>query len=45
MKRTPKKAPAKRGPKMEYFKLNGNWKDAIKKSFQKVKPKGGWPQG
>jgi len=46
MKGTPQKpkAKGKRGPKMEYLKLNGNWKDAIQKSFQKVKPKEGWPK-
>jgi len=39
------KAKGKRGPKMEFLKLDGNWKDAIQKSFQKQKPKEGWPQG
>jgi len=38
------KAPGKRGPKMEFLKLNGNWKDAIQRSFQKEKPKEGWPK-
>jgi hypothetical protein len=42
MKRQPK--PKKRGPEPEVLKLDGNWKDAIKKSLQKKKPKEGWPK-
>ncbi len=30
--------------KMEFLELEGNWKDAIQKSFQKQKPKEGWPK-
>jgi len=37
-----KKTP---GPKPEVLKIEGmNWKEAIKKSFQKQKPPEGWPQ-
>ena len=32
------------GPKPETFKIEGSWKDAVKKSFQKQKPAEGWPQ-
>jgi hypothetical protein len=35
---------AKRGPKEERLKINGNWTDAVKLSFTKKKPKGGWPK-
>jgi hypothetical protein len=28
-------------PKPETLKINGNWVDAVKRSFQKKKPKGG----
>lgn len=38
------KTRGKRGPKMEFLKLDGNWKDEIQKSFQKQKPKEGWPK-
>jgi hypothetical protein len=39
-----KKPPVqKRGPKEERLKLNGNWRNAIKQSFLKKKPKDGWP--
>jgi hypothetical protein len=41
------KQPAKKtkaGPKPEVLKLEGNWKDNIKKSFQAVKPAKGWPK-
>jgi hypothetical protein len=36
-----KKTP---GPKPEGLKLEGNWKDAIKKSLQKKHPDAGWPK-
>jgi hypothetical protein len=34
----------KRGPEPEVLKLNGNWQDLIKKSFQKKRPANGWPK-
>ena len=34
----------KRGPKEERLKLNGDWRNAIKQSFLKKKPKDGWPK-
>ena len=40
----PKAKPGKRGPKPEILKLDGNWKDKIKLSFQKKRPKEGWPK-
>jgi hypothetical protein len=36
--------PAKRGPKPDVLKLEGNWKDAVKKSLSKKKPPEGWPE-
>lgn len=38
------KTPPKRGPKPDLYKIDGNWEDAVKKSFQKKKPAGGWPK-
>ena len=40
----PKKKPAKPGPKEDRLKLEGDWKDAIKKSLEKKKPAEGWPK-
>ena len=42
----PKKQPkkAKRGPKPDTLKIDGNWQDAVKKSLEKKKPVGGWPK-
>ena len=39
------KSPAKPkpGPKAEVLKFNGNWQDAVRRSFQAKKPAGGWP--
>jgi hypothetical protein len=34
----------KPGPKPEVLKINQNWKKAIKGSFAKKKPSGGWPK-
>lgn len=39
------KAPAnKPGPKPDTLKIEGNWRDAVKTSFQKKKPASGWPK-
>lgn len=45
-KKTMKTKPAKAtpGPKPDLYKIEGNWEDAVKKSFQKKKPSGGWPK-
>lgn len=43
----PKHPPVKPeapGPKPDVLKLDGNWKDAIKKSLEKKKPQEGWPK-
>jgi len=39
----PKKADTP-GPKPERLKLQGNWRDAVKKSLGKKKPASGWPK-
>lgn len=39
-----KKKPMVRGPKPETLKLEGDWKDAMKKSLKKKKPASGWPK-
>lgn len=37
--------PAKiRGPEPDRLKLEGNWKEAVKKSLSKKKPATGWPK-
>ncbi len=38
------KSSKKRGPKPDILKLDGNWKDAMKKSLAKKKPADGWPK-
>ena len=35
---------AKPGPKPDTLKIEGNWQEAVKKSFEKKKPIGGWPK-
>jgi hypothetical protein len=32
------------GPKPDILKIEGDWQDAIKKSFTKKKPPQGWPK-
>jgi len=32
------------GPKPEVVKINGNWRDAVKRSLEKKKPANGWPR-
>jgi hypothetical protein len=40
-----KRQQTKRGPKPDILKIEGvNWKEAIKKSFEKKKPPEGWPK-
>ncbi len=36
--------PVKRGPKPDILKVEGDWKDAVKKSLAKQKPTAGWPK-
>ena len=36
-----KKVP---GPKPEILKIEDDWRDAVKKSLVKKKPKNGWPK-
>lgn len=44
-KKKPDKQPApKPGPKPDTLKIEGDWQEAVKKSFQKKKPPGGWPR-
>jgi len=43
----PKKAAPPKvvpGPKPDLLKLGGKWQDAVKTSFEKKKPVGGWPK-
>jgi hypothetical protein len=41
--KTKAKPQEKRGPKEERVKIDEDWKTAIKNSFFKKRPKGGWP--
>jgi len=46
MKKTAKKKSSKkpRGPEPDRLKLEGDWKNAVKKSLAKKKPTEGWPK-
>jgi len=44
MPKTAKKPSEKRGPQPAMLKIDGNWKDAVKKSLAKKKPATGWPK-
>ena len=37
----PRKPP---GPAPEVLKIEGNWKDAMRKLISKKRPAGGWPK-
>ena len=40
-----KRQQIKRGPKPDILKIEGmDWKEAVKKSFEKKKPPEGWPK-
>jgi hypothetical protein len=43
-RRASSKPKAKSGPKPDVLKLEGDWKDNIKKSLTKKKPSEGWPK-
>jgi len=36
--------PATPGPRPDTLKIDGNWKEAVKKSLEKKKPSEGWPK-
>lgn len=38
------KHPKKCGPKPDTVRIEEDWKEAVKKSLQKKKPKEGWPK-
>jgi hypothetical protein len=38
------KKKAKPGPKAEVLKLEGDWRENIRKSFRAKKPATGWPK-
>jgi hypothetical protein len=35
---------AKAGPKVDVLKIDGDWQDAVRRSFQAKRPAGGWPK-
>ena len=39
--KNPRKPP---GPAPEVLKIEGNWKDAMRKLISKKRPVGGWPK-
>jgi len=43
-KKKPAKKKATRGPKPDLLKLEGDWRDLMKKALQKKKPADGWPK-
>jgi hypothetical protein len=43
-RKSTKKAGAIPGPKPDTLKIEGNWKDAVKKSLTKKRPADGWPK-
>lgn len=45
-RKTKEKKPAlvSPGPKPEVLKIDGDWRDAVKKSLEKKKPPEGWPR-
>jgi hypothetical protein len=43
-KSPPKKEQATPGPKPDLLKIEGDWKEAMKKSLEKKKPPEGWPK-
>jgi hypothetical protein len=40
----PTRKGAKRGPKEDRLRIEGDWKDAMRRSLQKRKPPDGWPK-
>jgi hypothetical protein len=42
--KVPMRKASRRGPKPQMLKIEGNWEDAVTKSFRKKKPLGGWPK-
>ena len=40
----PVAAKPKPGPGPDTLKIQGDWQDAVTKSFQKKKPASGWPR-
>ncbi len=43
-KKKPKQKKQAPGPKPDVLKLDGDWKESIKKSLSKKKPVDGWPK-
>ncbi len=39
-----KKIPSQHGPKPDMLKIDADWKEAISRSFEKKKPREGWPK-
>ncbi len=39
----PAKPQAKRGPKPQRLKIDGDWREVMKESLTKKKPPEGWP--
>jgi hypothetical protein len=37
-------AKEKPGPKPQYLKIEGDWREAVKRAVQKKKPANGWPK-
>jgi hypothetical protein len=45
MPKNPKQSvKGKPGPKPQYLKIEGDWRDAVKRAVRKKKPAEGWPK-
>jgi len=44
MPKNPTRRKNNPGPAPELFKIEGDWKDAVKKALKVKKPPGGWPK-
>ena len=44
MAKKKRKKAKTRGPKPDTLVIQGNWREAVRKSFKKKPPVGGWPK-
>jgi hypothetical protein len=42
--KSPRRSESTPGPKPDILKIEGDWKEAVKKSLTKKKPAEGWPK-
>jgi hypothetical protein len=39
-----KKKKAKPGPEAEHIKIEGDWRESVRKALEKPRPQSGWPK-